>query len=293
MIVCLAFFFMQGKLLFACDGCGCSVSGSYSGLMAFNTNNFIGLRYANYHFNTSENGFRLQAGFQALDLLTAFKINDKWQVMAYLPYKLIDYAATDTKANLNGFADAGVLNTFRIYSNSKVLMRKNTQTLYVKAGLELPTGKFNNEFRAEHLPASIATGSGSFDLMTGLQYKFQNKSFNLFADYSYKHALIDGTNYHFGGQHSVSVIISDPVVKNKFTINPYYGITSEFLSSDKYYKMEMTGTNGVQLFINSGFEFQAGKWSMGINYDIPVYARFDDETQGAAYRIATRLNYGF
>ena len=292
-IVCLAIFLLQGKHLSACDQCGCSVSGSYTGLMAFNTNNFIGLRFAAFHFNSELDDIHLNAGFQSLDLIAAFKPNEKWQLMAYLPYKKIDYNSPDSKTKLNGLADAGILNTITLFSNSKDLMRKNTQTFLLKAGIELPTGKFNNDFRSEHLPASIATGSGSFDLMTGFQYRFQNKSFNLFADYSFKHPLFDGTNYHFGGQHTLSAVISEPVVKNKLTINPYYGATAEFLSSDKYYDMEMIGTSGMQIFINSGFEFQLGKWSLGLNYDIPVYSKFDDNTVATASRFAMRVNYGF
>ncbi len=293
MIICLAVFLLQGKDVFACDQCGCSVSGSYNGLMAFNTNNFIGLRYAVYHFDVADEVHQLNAGFQSLDLITAFKIKEKWQVLAYLPYKKIHYTSPNAKTNINGIADAGLINTIELFSNAKNLLRKNTQVFSIKGGIEFPTGKFNGDFRADHLPASVATGSESVDLITGLQYKFQNKSFNLFADYSFKHPVLDATDYHYGGQHAVSLVLSDPLVKNKFIINPYYGATAEFLSADKYYTMEMTGTSGAQVFINSGFEFQFNNWSLGINYDIPVYSKFDNDSKSTNTRFAMRLNYGF
>jgi len=280
---------------FACDQCGCSVSGAYGGLMAFNTDNFIGLRFATYSFSGNiEATGPVSSHFHSLDLIGAFKIHEHWQLMAYVPYKMIDYTSADIDLNKKGIGDAGILNTITLMSNTDDPMRKHTYVFAVKAGVELPTGQFNPTFRADHTPGSVSTGSGSVDLMSGLQFRYQKDALSFFADYSYKYNLTNSRHYQFGDQHALSMVISEKSTLKKYTLSPYTGFTAESIHTDTYYDLMQPGTAGNLIYVNTGFELGIKTWRAGLNYDIPVYSRFNSGSPvKSESRLALRVNYAF
>lgn len=42
----------------------------------------------------------------------------------------------------------------------------------MKAGVEMPTGKFYSTYREEDVPPAMSAGSGSWDVLTGLRFSY-------------------------------------------------------------------------------------------------------------------------
>ncbi len=293
-MIFLLMILFPARYLSACDQCGCSVAGSFGGLMALNTENFAGFRFATYSFkNYVEHSSAVESHFYSMDLMGSFKINEKWQLFAYVPFKVIDYSNAEITHQSSGIGDAGFINTIALCSNSNDPMRKFSHRFSVKAGVELPTGHFNESFRQEQLPASVSEGTGSFDFLAGMQYTYQKKAFNFFADYTFKYHMVNQSNYTFGSQHSFSVIASERTDIKSMRILPYAGATAELIGSDKFYEIQQPGTKANILFANAGFELGIKKINIGLNCDLPVFSDFGSEDIHVQSRYSVRLNYSF
>lgn len=260
----------------ACEICGCSGAGVFNVPSSYALYNFILLRP---HFAAFQASGDVHADIQyaGVDAGFGMGINRWWHVTTYIPYKFNSLYHEGKQTNLNGLGDVGVINTFKVYSNVDSMMAKHKWTFYTKAGIELPTGTFSENFRADHLPAGISLGSGSFDVIAGARVAYAMKKNSVTLDYTAKYNTVNASIYQFGFQQTYTALYSYTFRKPSFTCLPNAGLLVEANAGDTYHDLMQTETQGVSAYAMLGCEIGKGSWVGGLQVDLPVADSFNGE----------------
>ncbi|HNV98579.1 MAG TPA: hypothetical protein PKL06_04355 [Chitinophagales bacterium] len=260
----------------ACDICGCSGAGVFNVPSSYALYNFILLRphYAAFQATGDAHADILYSG---VDAGFGIGLNRWWHVTAYIPYKYNSIYHEGVQTNLSGLGDAGVMNTFKVYSNVDSMMVKHKWTIYTKAGIELPTGKFSENFRADHLPAGVSLGSGSFDILAGARVSYAMNKHTVTLDYTGKYNTVNASAYQFGFQQTSTGLYSYTIRKPAFTFLPNAGLLVETNTGDTYHQLVESETKGTSAYAMLGCEVGKGSWVGGLQVDLPVADSFDGE----------------
>lgn len=278
--------------LFACDQCGCASGGIYSTIMPFATGNFISFRtgwVAYDALNSAEVG---HSRFVSMDISGGYSIGKNLHLLGYVPYKMNSYTNSEVDYSTSGLGDAGVVANYIIRTNRDSMMKQWSYALSVKGGIEMPTGIFEDQFRADKLPAAISLGTGSWDYSAGARLIVKRNKITLAGDYTIKYNTVNQHHYQFGTQQNLSLMMAQKIIRKDWALNPYAGISGEFTTADYYYTINQDGTEGSSLFANCGFELGRKQLLAGVSADIPLYSDFGGITK-STLRCSARVVYMF
>ncbi|MGB4830611.1 MAG: hypothetical protein WBP31_04695 [Chitinophagales bacterium] len=276
--------------LSACDQCGCSVAGSYNNVTAYAHNNYMMFKAGYYKFSTGTATSKLHSEMFSVDAIVGYNITNRLHILAFVPYRLNQFSGEDNTYTVNGFGDMGLLGNYVVATNRDNMMAKYTYSLTVKAGVELPTGKFIDDYRALGVPANLSAGSKTFDGITGLRYIYKRKSTTLIGDFTFKYNPENEANYRFGNQHTATILAAQRFMQSKTVLTPYVGVTGELDGTDLYHEIEQHGTSGETVLLNSGIELGFGDYIAGITADFPLYGNFGEEAKSSP-RFSLRFAY--
>lgn len=261
---------------FACDQCACSGATAFNNLSVFSTSNYLMYRigYASMHANE---GAFVSSSSLSMDLAAGFALNRSLHIAANVPVRFNSFSHDADKYQFSGVGDMGCTANYIVYTNRDSMMARNKYTLSVRGGFELPTGRFNSGFREDDVPATVSTGSGSFDVLGGLRMIAKYPGISFTGDYAIKYNTVNPEFYRFGLQQSVIATASHAFKQPAITWLPYAGFSLEINSGDTYHDLAQHGTQGYAAFTSVGLECAITKWVLGVHADIPGYAAYDTE----------------
>lgn len=276
--------------------CGCSSIGGLNNLSAYSTNNFLMIKstFISFHTFSVTESTDIYSDMYSFDLIGGYSIGKRLHLTGYLPYKLNTYSTEEETNTYQGISDIGIVTNYVLFKNktNDTVLQNSGFSFSVKSGVEIPTGKFNNNFRMDQLPASISTGSGSVDFITGVRLiKNKNKT-TFLGDYTFKYNLENTTMYRFGMQNSLALILTQRLEKQKMIFTPFAGIIGEHSSFDKFHDLDQHATSGENLYVDFGCEFVTKKLMVGVSADIPLYSDFGGEISSNP-RYSVRVGYLF
>ncbi len=250
--------FLAGVLLssfsaLACDVCGCASMGFGFDDLSGTSRNAISLRYGLRQFNSSA----LSDYYHQAELSGIYSLNSKWQLKASLPYLMVNRDA-ENAANLSGISDATL--TVR-YTPFYKMADKSIQSLIVGAGVNMPTGTFQDRENSLLSP-NFQTGSASWDILLESRYSLYLKKWRVAAQAAY---LINNENkygYTFGDQFLSQLSLGYGIeLKSKSSIIPAVEVSYEHFNKDVnsrgYYQY---GTGGQGLNVGAGISYLAKDW---------------------------------
>lgn len=288
--------FGSSTKLFACDMCGCSSIGGLNNLSAYATNNFIMFKssFISFHTFSETESTDIYSDMYSFDLIGGYSIGKRLHLTGYLPYKLNNYSANEETNTYQGIGDIGVIANYVFFKNktSDTVLENSGFNLSVKGGIEIPAGKFNKNFRTDQLPASLSTGSGSMDFITGVRFVKNKNKTTFLGDYTFKYNLENTTMYRFGMQSTLALIVTQKVEKQKMIFTPFAGIIGEHSSFDKFHDLDQHATSGENIYVDLGCEFVIKKLMAGVSADVPLYSDFGGEISSKP-RYSVRLGYLF
>ena len=278
LIAVLLSFGSSTKLL-ACDMCGCSTMGGLNNLSSYATNNFIVFKsaYNAFHTFSETEGSLVTSDMYTLDLVGGYSLNDRLHLSGYIPFKVNNYSSGETETKIRGLGDIGIVANYILFKSNDTILGNQQYNFSVKGGIEFPTGKFNKNFRTDHLPASVSAGSGSIDLITGARFVLYKGYTNYLADYTFKYNFENASMYRFGMQNSLALIVTHKLQKGKSEFILFGGLIGEHASFDKFHNIDQHATSGENLYLDLGCEFVRKKIFAGISSDIPLYSDFGGE----------------
>ena len=162
----------SNTLLDDCDACGCSASGGSMGFASMLNTNFIGIRYFNQSYKSTD-GLYLNSpwyteNFNTIQVWARFPVVKNFQVSALFPYHFHNRETASGKQSISGVGDATVLGMYKIYQTHKdstVLVH----TLQLGGGVKIPFGKFDQANNGSVNP-SYQVGTGSWDFLMATEH---------------------------------------------------------------------------------------------------------------------------
>ena len=263
----------------ACDICGCGVGGNYAGILPEFHKQIIGLRYRYNSLKTHlgvggvNTYLTTQEFYRTAELWGGWNIRKKIRLMVSLPYafnKRENQAQSKTK---NGMGDASssvyyqALNSRRNVSNKLLL-----QTLWLGAGIKLPTGEYINADKQNTSQNNnlfqLGTASVDFTLNAMYDIRLQDAGLNISAGYKINTA--NKYRYCYGNKFSSTALAYYKLrVKKKFTLAPNAGIMYEQSKKDIDDHIAVDVSGGHLLVGTVGIETAFKKISVGANWQTP------------------------
>ncbi len=124
--ICILFFSFTAA---ACEICGCGTGNYYIGLLPQFSRSFLGIRYQFSSFYTSIKGDATQYSndlFQTIEVWGGVNIGNKWQVLALVPYNIIQQVSDDGTTNANGIGDIAVLGNYKFFEHNSITKNKKS-----------------------------------------------------------------------------------------------------------------------------------------------------------------------
>ncbi|AWI24584.1 transporter [Flavobacterium pallidum] len=276
-----------------CDACGCSASGGSMGFASMLNSNFVGIRYFNQNYKSSDglysNSPWYNEDFNTLQVWARIPVYKKIQISALLPYHFHNRETATGIQNINGIGDITVLAMYRLYQTH----RDSTlfvHTLQLGGGIKAPTGKFD-EANAGAVNPSFQVGTGSWDYLFATEYIVKRKRFGLNTMLNYTVKAENDKQYRFGNQFNYAGTFFYLYEKQQFSIAPQAGFAGEVYGSNYQHGVLVRKTSGDILLGKVGVEIGKKKFSAGANVMLPITQNLAGGRVEANYRWSLNLNY--
>ena len=276
-----------------CDACGCSASGGSMGFASMLNTNFVGIRYFNQHYKSSDGLYSNSAwyneSFNTIQVWARIPVYKNLQISALVPYHFHNRETATGNQDIKGIGDITVLAMYNLYQTHKdsTLL---VHTLQVGGGIKAPTGKFD-QANAGNVNPSFQVGTGSWDYLLATEYVVKRKRFGLNTMLNYVFKTENEKKYRFGNQFNYSSTLFYLYEKNKFSLAPQVGIAGEVYESNYQYSEIVRKTSGTIFFGKLGVEVGKNKFSMGANVMLPINQNLASGRVEANYRWSVNLNY--
>lgn len=276
-----------------CDACGCSASGGSMGFASMLNSNFVGIRYFNQQYKSSDglysNSPWYKENFNTVQVWARVPVGENVQITALILYHFHDRETSSGNKKIDGVGDVTVLAMYRLYQTHKDSTFL-VHTLQMGAGIKAPTGKFN-EVNSGSVNPSFQVGTGSWDYLLAAEYILRRKQFGLNAMFNYVLKTENQKNYRFGNQFNYAGTFFYLYEKNDFSIVPQLGLAGEIYESNYQQSQKLKDTSGAILFSKLGFEVGKDRFSFGANAMLPINQNLTGGNVEANYRWSINLNY--
>lgn len=276
-----------------CDACGCSASGGSMGFSSMLNTNFIGIRYFNQKYESSDglysNSPWYNENFNTIQVWARIPVNKNIQISALLPYHFHNRETATGNQDIKGIGDITVLAMYRLYQTHKDSTFL-VHTLQVGGGLKAPTGKFDQSNAGDVNP-SFQVGTGSWDYLLATEYIIKRKKFGLNTILNYTIKTENDKKYRFGNQFNYAGTFFYLYEKEKLSFAPQLGFAGEVYGRNYQYSEVVRKTSGDIVFGKAGFEIGKNKFSLGANVMLPIHQNLASARVEAKYRWSVNLNY--
>lgn len=276
-----------------CDACGCSASGGSMGFASMLNSNFVGVRYFNQHYKSSDglysNSPWYEESFNTFQVWARVPVSKTIQLSALVPYHFHNRETADGNEDIKGIGDITVLAMYQLYQTHKDSTFL-VHTLQVGGGIKAPTGKFD-QANAGNVNPSFQVGTGSWDYLLATEYIVKRKQFGLNTMLNYVFKTENDKQYRFGNQLNYSGTFFYLYEKKKFSVAPQLGFAGEVYESNYQYSEVVRKTSGDIFFGKLGIEMGKKKFSFGANVMLPINQNLASERVEANYRWSMNLNY--
>lgn len=288
----------------ACDACGCSNNGGSLGMGGVIENNFVGIRYLFQKYQSKDGIFNdspiINEYFNTIQVWSRIPIIKNLEVQAFIPFHFHNREYVDKTTSINGLGDASILINYTIIDQIKGNYNKKTDKvsssnhlLKIGIGVKLPTGTYNKAINNSINP-SFQLGTGSFDVISNLQYTFKYNNFGITNYANYYVKTVNEEQYRFGNQfnfNSTLFYVFKDVKKRTFV--PSTGISGEFYDPNEQFNLPIKKTEGYALFGNIGLEYNTKNITLGASSMYPINQKLAQGTIKTKYRTSLYVNYNF
>ncbi|TAF08007.1 MAG: transporter [Flavobacteriia bacterium] len=283
----------SNSLLEDCDACGCSASGGSMGFASMLNTNFIGIRYFNQSYKSTDglysNSPWYNENFNTLQLWARIPVVKRVQISALIPYHFHNRETNSGTQNISGLGDITVLGMYQLYQTHK------DSTLFIHslqagAGLKIPVGKFDATNNGSVNP-SYQVGTGSWDYLLAAEYVIRRQKLGLNTLLNYVIKTENDKYYQFGNQFNYAGTFFYLLKRDAYSIVPQLGFAGEVYESNYQLGQKVRNTSGDIFLGKIGFEVGKDKLSLGANVMLPIAQNLTGGNVEANYRWSLNFNY--
>jgi|JI9StandDraft_1071089.scaffolds.fasta_scaffold04781_8 hypothetical protein len=286
----------------ACDVCGCSLGGSYYGILPQFQKNFIGLRWSQAQFYAHMNHGAVLGEehshdtYSKVELWGRYYINDRVQLFAFMPYGYNDMDGTEQKIKTQGIGDVSVLANYLILNTGEDKKKKLKHTLMAGAGVKLPTGKYDLEDNGLIVNRNFQLGTGSVDFILSGVYTVRYQKVGLNSEVGYKINTRNSDEYLFGNQFHASTRFFYWQNIKSLSLLPNIGLYYEQGTQHKDGEIIQANTGGKAILLSAGMEMYYRKFSAGFTFQDPIKQNYNSDEIAeitSRDRMTVSLTYSF
>lgn len=265
----------------ACDICGCGVGSNYVGILPEFNKHIFGVRYRinslKTHLGIGGTATYLTTSetYHTAELWGGWSIGKKFRAMVTIPYGFNEKSNQGISKTKNGVGDISVTGYYQLLNKKRTMVTQKllVQTLWIGAGVKLPTGKYmaaDKQNNAQNINLfQLGTASVDFTLNAMYDLRIQDAGLNIAAGYKINTA--NKYQYNYGNKfNSTAQVYYKFRIKNKFTIAPNAGIMYEKSKKDIESKIEVNASGGNLLLGTTGIEATFKKIAVGANWQTPI-----------------------
>lgn len=289
----------------ACDICGCGVGSYYIGILPDFKKRFLGLRYQ-YKTLRSHLGvggttsyLTTEETYQTAELWGGWNIGKRFRVLGFVPVNFNSRENQGEVMHRAGIGDIAVVGYYQLLdtrnttNNNQLLV----QSLWIGAGIKVPTGKYEPTERKENenTPNNFQLGTASTDFSVHVMYDVRLMDFGVNVNLSYKMNTNNKYDYRYGNKFSTNMLAYYKFrINNEVSVGPNAGVLYETAVKDregKRYKVDQSG--GYSLMGTVGAEATIGKISVGANFQPVLSQQLANRQVKAGDRVMVHLTYLF
>jgi hypothetical protein len=285
---------------YACDICGGGLSNSYTGLLPNFNKRFVGIRY---HFNQlytqlDVNGNRTPLSnkekYHTAEVWAAWNIGTKWRVMGIIPYSRIEkynYGITSHNSK-NGLGDINLSGFYNIISSDNEALK---QSLWLGAGVKLPTGAYNeNEYASTNSSNIYQLGTGSTDFTANANYDIRLNNIGLNTNITYKINTENSDDYRYGNKLTVGGnLYYNTSLGESVKIRPNLGLLHESQEKDHTMGYKIDEAGGYNTNYTMGLEANIKNIAVGFTYQTPASQHISQGRTELINKFLTHVTYTF
>jgi hypothetical protein len=282
----------------ACDICGAGAGGSYLGLMPSFRNKYFGLRYQHnslmHHLGPggTVNYLTTKESYHIAELWGAVNIGSRFRITGFVPYNFIERNNLQEHVKDQGLGDITLIGYYQLM-NRQDDPGGFKQSLWIGAGVKLPTGKYNPEEKniQQASQNTFQLGTGSTDLSVNLLYDLSYQQTGVNINAGYKMNTANKYEYRYGNKFTANTLFYHRIsFKDRFMLVPNVGVLFETAEKDlKTKSIQVWETGGYSMMGTIGVEFSAGRLNIGGNFQQPLTQRLGEGKLKAAYRVMLHM----
>jgi len=289
----------------ACDICGCGVGSYYIGILPDFKKRFLGLRYQ-YKTLRSHLGvggttsyLTTDETYQTAELWGGWNIGKRFRVLGFVPVNFNSRENQGEVMHRAGIGDIAVVGYYQLLdtrnttNNNQLLV----QSLWIGAGIKVPTGKYEPTERKENenTPNNFQLGTASTDFSVHVMYDVRLMDFGVNVNLSYKMNTNNKYGYRYGNKFSTNMLAYYKFrINNEVSVGPNAGVLYETAVKDtegKRYKVDQSG--GYSLMGTVGAEATFNRISAGMNFQPVLSQQLANRQVKADDRVMVHVTYLF
>lgn len=282
-------FFISLALLAAhvamgCDVCGCSLGGSYFGILPQFNKNFVGLRWSQARFhaymNHQSDYLKPETSndtYQKLELWGRYYVNKRIQLFAFIPYSFNSMKGTEQVVSSHGLGDITLIGNYLLLNTGEDKTKKFKHTWMAGAGVKLPTGDSNLEDKGVLVNPNFQLGTGSLDFLLSTVYTLRYQKAGLSVESGYKINTRNRNDYVFGNQFHASSQVFYWQNAGVFAFLPNAGVYFEQAAKHRDGTILQANTGGSSVQLMAGLETYVKGFTVGFTYKHPVNQHYNSD----------------
>ncbi|MBC5994526.1 hypothetical protein [Pontibacter cellulosilyticus] len=280
----------------ACDK-GCTMGGSYFGILPQFQKNFAGLRYSTraYTITASHGGHTevTEEHFTTAELWGRYVPVKNLQIFAFVPYLKNEQNSSHGKLKNDGFGDITLMANYAILNTGDSLRHTIKHSLQLGGGIKLATGTYQQEQHEEVMPINMQTGTGSTDYLLNGIYTIRYKQLGLSNDVTYRFNTENKEGYRFGDRISASSNVFYWQNAGAVALLPSAGVYYEHAQSDRINGATNAQKGGESYFGNVGLSAYIKNISLSGTLQLPISSTEDYHATKGNNRTMLSLTYMF
>ncbi|PWL31723.1 hypothetical protein [uncultured Roseivirga sp.] len=267
----------------ACDVCGCSLSGLYFGYVSMQNRHFIGLKYSSASFKAyiDNDDYYFQDEYsndtyQRFDLTGKYRFSPRFEVRYVVPYIINNMEGSHQNVRSSGLGDPMIVGYYSIFNTGENI-EGIVHSLNVGAGLKLPVGEFEKTDDGEIINRNFQLGSGSLDYILSANYMVRFGKYGANVESSYKINSANSMNYEFGNQANVALNVYRYLETASFSVLPFVGAFYE--QGDYHYNegIREANTGGKAIMATLGAQIFVNRLTLNAQYQTPIKQTFNTD----------------
>lgn len=274
-------FFCASLVLFvistsACEICGCSSGGAFTGILPQFQRHFIGTRYTyrNYittHPTTDGSKLTSRDRFHTADVWARFYVHKRVQLFAVVPINSFSQTESGSTIRSTGLGDVQVFVNYAIVQSPDSSNSPWRHVLLAGGGLKAPSGENNAMNRiGERLNQNLQPGTGSWDAIINAVYTVRYKQWGMNVDANARVTTTNNQGFKFGHRLGSSIKFFYWAKYRNWSFLPQVGLLADYGMKDKNKGQRINESGGLAMLGTIGTDLYFKRYVAGFTFQQPL-----------------------